>query len=65
MLDLLYARESGGMLVQDRDYNLICVLPITLDVYKTQVINHTTGLYIINETADIIVLEDAVVAAGF
>ena len=63
MLDILYARN--GRLPQDREVNLICELPITLDVYRTQTLNHVTGLYILNEIADVIVLADAAVAAGF
>jgi hypothetical protein len=62
MLDILYARR--GPTIGERFFNLICELPMHLEQYKTSTLDNTTGLRILNEICDLVVLDDAIVASG-
>lgn len=65
LLDILYLRTEDGQTTKDREMNLVFVLPISLESYKANAINRPTGLNILMEFADIIVLEDAAVLCGW
>lgn len=65
LLDILYARNKKGMVTRDREYNLIFKLPIDLQTFKDKAFDRQTGLNILMEFSDLIVLKDAVVVGGF
>lgn len=65
LLDILYLRTDGGQTKHDRDMNLAFRLPITLDAYKENAINRPTGLNVLMEFADLIILDDALVLGGW
>ena len=65
MLDILYLRTSTGQTSRDRNMNLVFELPISLESYIQNAINRTTGLNILMEFADFIVLDNAVVLGGW
>jgi len=65
LLDILYLRLENGQTTRERNMNLVFILPITLQAYTENAINRPTGLNILMEFADIIILEDAVVLGGW
>ncbi len=65
LLDILYARNDKGMVNRDRKYNLAFRLPIDLQVFKDKAFDRQTGLNILMEFSDLILLNDAVVVGGY
>lgn len=65
LLDILYLRVDGGQTTRDRIMNLAFRLPITFDAFKENAINRPTGLNILMEFSDFIILEDAIVLGGW
>lgn len=65
LLDILYIRTDKGQTTRDRTMNLVFKLPITLDAYIQNAINRPTGLNILMEFSDFLVLEDAIVLGGW
>jgi hypothetical protein len=65
LLDVLYARSATGMVNRDRTFNLAFRLPIDVQVFKDKAFDRQTGLNILMEFSDLIVLNDAVVVGGF
>ena len=65
MLDILYVRREHGVSPHDREMNIAFKLPITLDSYIENTVNKPTGLNILNSFCDLIILDDAVVIAGW
>lgn len=65
LLDILYLRTAHGQTSRDRIMNLAFLLPITLDAFRENAINRPTGLNILMEFSDFIVLQDAVVLGGW
>lgn len=65
LLDILYLRTDGGQTTRDRIMNLAFRLPITFNAFKENAINRPTGLNILMEFSDFILLEDAIVLGGW
>lgn len=65
LLDILYLRVDGGQTTRDRKMNLAFELPITVDTFKENAINRPTGLNILMEFSDFIILDDAIVLGGW
>ena len=65
LLDILYARTATGMVARDRRFNLIFQLPIDLAVFKDKALDRQTGLNILMEFSDLVVLNDALIVGGF
>jgi len=58
-------RYDYGQTTRDRIMNLAFKLPIELDAYIQNALNRPTGLNILMEFSDFIILEDAVVLGGW
>ena len=65
LLDILFLRSDYGQTIRDRVMNLAFRLPITVDAYTKNALNRPTGLNILMEFSDFIILEDAVVLGGW
>jgi hypothetical protein len=65
LLDILYLRSKGGQTTRDRVMNLVFRLPIKFNVFRSKALDRPTGLNILMEFADLIILHDAVVVGGF
>lgn len=65
LLDILYLRKENGQTTRDRIMNLAFELPMQLEVFRENAFNRPTGLNIIMEFADLIILEDAIVLGGW
>lgn len=65
LLDILYLRTERGQSPRDRNMNLVFRLPIDLERFARRVLDRPTGLNILMEFADLIVINDAVVTGGF
>lgn len=65
LLDILYLRTAHGQTPRDRIMNLAFLLPITLDAFRENAINRPTGLNILMEFSDFIILQDAIVLGGW
>lgn len=65
LLDILYLRSNFGQTTRDRAMNLAFRLPITVDAYVKNAVNRPTGLNILMEFSDFIILEDAIVLGGW
>lgn len=65
LLDILYLRDADGQTSHSRSMNLAFSLPISLEAFKDNAINRPTGLNIIMEFADLILLDNALVLAGW
>ncbi|MEK3900063.1 hypothetical protein [Paenibacillus sp. FSL R7-0179] len=65
LLDILYMRYDHGQTSKDRIMNLAFKLPIEVDAYIRNAVNRPTGLNILMEFSDFIILEDAVVLGGW
>lgn len=65
LLDILYLRTEKGQTTRDRRMNLVFNLPISIDSYIQNAINRPTGLNILMELSDFIILDDAIVLGGW
>ena len=65
LLDILYLRNDFGQTPRDRSMNLAFRLPIPVDAYVKNAVNRPTGLNILMEFSDFIILKDAVVLGGW
>ena len=65
LLDILYLRQEHGQTTRDRSMNLAFVLPITVGAYVENAVNRPTGLNILMEFSDLIILKDAIVLGGW
>lgn len=65
LLDILYLREEGGQTTRDRSMNLAFKLPISVEAFKENALNRPTGLNILMEFSDFIILDDAIVLGGW
>lgn len=65
LLDILYLRTPGGQTTRDRIMNLAFRLPISVQAFIENAINRPTGLNILMEFSDFIILDDAIVLGGW
>lgn len=65
LLDILYLRQNAGQTTRDRKMNLAFCLPISVASYIENAINRPTGLNILMEFSDLIILNDAIVLGGW
>jgi len=65
LLDILYSRREGGHTPRDRQMNLVFRLPINLEKFREKALDRPTGLNILMEFADMIILKNGVVLGGF
>lgn len=65
LLDILYLRQEHGQTTRDRSMNLAFELPISVDAYIKNAINRPTGLNILMELSDLIILNDAIALGGW
>lgn len=65
LIDILYLRTPYGQTPRDRIMNLAFRLPISLHAFQENALNRPTGLNILMEFSDFILLEDAVVLGGW
>ena len=65
LLDVLYLRTDNGQTTRDRTMNLAFKLPISVASFVENAINRPTGLNILMEFSDFIILEDAIVLGGW
>lgn len=65
MFDILYVRDDAGVSTHDRQMNIAFKLPITLNSYIENIVNKPTGLNILSIFCDIVILDDAIVIAGW
>ena len=65
LLDILYLRQEHGQTTRDRSMNLAFELPISVEAYIQNAINRPTGLNILMEFSDLIILKDAIVLGGW
>lgn len=63
LIDIIYART--GMTTRERRHNLVFKLPIALSIFKDKAIDRQTGLNILMEFSDLIILDDAVIVGGW
>lgn len=65
LIDILYLRTPYGQTSRDRIMNLAFRLPIRLHAFQENALNRPTGLNILMEFSDFILLEDAIVLGGW
>lgn len=65
LIDILYLRTPHGQTSRDRIMNLAFRLPIGLNAFRENALNRPTGLNILMEFSDFILLEDAIVLGGW
>ena len=65
LLDILYLRQEHGQTTRDRSMNLAFELPISVEAYIQNAINRPTGLNILMEFSDLIILKDAIALGGW
>lgn len=65
LLDILYARNPTGQTPRDRSVNLGFRLPIAFKAFTEKALDRPTGLNILMEFADLVILNDAVIVGGW
>lgn len=66
LLDVLYLRlHPNGQTSRDRNINLAFQIDLKLRTFERGVLDRTTGLNILTEFADLLILEDALVVGGW
>lgn len=65
LFDILYLRQDGAQTARDRQMNLVFILPMALGTFREVAINRDTGLNILMEFCDLIILDDAMVLCGW